>query len=65
MASLGATRDAVALDIGSSALKAVQIKRGRGGYSVGRPAVRPLPEGLVDDGQMIDIGGRRDQAHVA
>ena len=56
MVSLGATRDAVALDIGSSALKAVQIKRGRGGYSVGRTAVRPLPEGLVDDGQMIDIG---------
>jgi type IV pilus assembly protein PilM len=54
MASLGAPRDAMALDIGSSSLKAAQVKRGRGGYSVGRTAVRPLPEGLVEDGQVID-----------
>ncbi len=54
MASLGATRDAVALDIGSSSLKAAQVKHGRGGYSVGRTAVRPLPEGIVADGQVID-----------
>ena len=54
MASFGAPRDAVALDIGSSSLKAAQLRRGRGGYSVGRTAVRPLPEGLVDDGQLID-----------
>lgn len=57
MASLGAPRDAVALDIGSSSLKAAQVKRGRGGYSVGRTAVRPLPEGLVDDGMVIDSAG--------
>ena len=54
MASLGATRDAVALDIGSSSLKAAQVKRGRGGHSVGRTALRALPEGVVEDGQMID-----------
>jgi type IV pilus assembly protein PilM len=54
MANLGATRDAVALDIGSSSLAAAQVKRGRGGYSVGRTAVRPLPEGLVADGQVLD-----------
>jgi type IV pilus assembly protein PilM len=57
MASLGAARDVVALDIGSSSLKAAQLKRGRGGYSVGRTAMRPLPEGLVADGQVIDADG--------
>ena len=57
MASFGATRDVMALDIGSSSLAAAQVKRGRGGYSVGRTAVRPLPEGLVDDGQVIDPEG--------
>ena len=67
MASLGAPRDAMALDIGSASLKAAQVKRGRGGYSVGRTAVRPLPEGLVEDGQVIDAEAVvvRDQAHVA
>ena len=54
MASLSAARDVVALDIGSSSLKAAQVKRGRGGYSVGRTAVRPLAEGLVADGQVLD-----------
>ncbi len=40
----------VGLDIGSSAVKAVVLRRGRGGWSLVAAAEAPLPEGSVQDG---------------
>jgi type IV pilus assembly protein PilM len=40
----------VGLDIGSSAVKAVVLKRGRGGWSLVAAGEAPLPEGSVRDG---------------
>jgi type IV pilus assembly protein PilM len=40
----------VGLDIGSSALKAVVLKRGRGGWSLVSAGETPIPEGTIQDG---------------
>jgi type IV pilus assembly protein PilM len=40
----------VGLDIGSSAVKAVVLKRGRGGWSLVAAGEAPLPEGSLQDG---------------
>jgi type IV pilus assembly protein PilM len=40
----------VGLDIGSSAVKAVALKRGRGGWSLVAAGEAPLPEGSLQDG---------------
>jgi type IV pilus assembly protein PilM len=40
----------VGLDIGSSAVKAVVLRRGRGGWSLVAAGESPLPEGSVQDG---------------
>jgi type IV pilus assembly protein PilM len=40
----------VGLDIGSSAVKAVVLRRGRGGWSLVSAGESPLPEGSVHDG---------------
>jgi hypothetical protein len=40
----------VGLDIGSSAVKAVVLKRGRGGWSLVAAGEAPMPEGSLQDG---------------
>ena len=44
----------VGLDIGSSAVKAVALKRGRGGWSLVAAGEAPLPEGSLQDGSAAD-----------
>jgi type IV pilus assembly protein PilM len=41
---------AVGLDIGSSSVKAVVLRRGRGGWSLVAAGEAPLPEGSIQDG---------------
>src|SRR5439155_17940454 len=43
-------------DIGSSAVKAVELKPGRAGYSVAAFASEPLPADSIVDGAIIDSG---------
>ena len=44
----------VGLDIGSSAVKAVALKRGRGGWSLVAAGEAPLPEGSLHDGSAAE-----------
>jgi len=44
----------VGLDIGSSAVKAVSLKRGRGGWSLVAAGEAPLPEGSLQDGSAAE-----------
>ncbi len=44
----------VGLDIGSSAVKAVVLKRGRGGWSLVAAGEAPLPEGSLQDGSAAE-----------
>lgn len=44
------------VDIGSSAVKVLELGRGARGYSVNACAIEPLPAGMVsDDGQIADV----------
>lgn len=44
----------VGVDIGSSAVKAVSLRRGRGGWSLVAAAEAPLPDGSLQDGAVAD-----------
>ena len=44
----------VGLDIGSSAVKAVELRRGNGARALAACGVAPLPAGAVDDGAIAD-----------
>ena len=44
----------VGVDIGSSAVKAVSLRRGRGGWSLVAAAEAPLPDGSMQDGAVAD-----------
>ena len=44
----------VGVDIGSSAVKAVCLRRGRGGWSLVAAGEAPLPDGCVQDGAVAD-----------
>ncbi len=45
----------VGLDIGSSAVKAIELKRSRSGYSVAAIGVEPVPHDSIVDGAVIDF----------
>lgn len=47
---------AIGLDIGTSALRAAQVSKTRGGYSLGSFAQIALPAGAVADGEIRDAG---------
>ena len=49
-------RSLVGLDIGSSAVKAVELREGGGRYCVEALAVEPLPSGSIVDGAIVDKG---------
>ena len=54
------TRNLVGLDIGSSAVKAVELKPAGKGYRVAAFAVEPVPPDAIVDGAIIDVGAVAD-----
>ncbi len=56
MFGLGRTRDAVGLDIGASSVKAVLLKRSRGGAELVRLGIVPLHPETIVDGVIMDSG---------
>ena len=46
----------VGLDVGSSSIKAVELKRGRAGIEVAHLGVEPLPSDIVVDSMIVDSG---------
>ena len=50
MFGVGKKRETVGLDIGASSVKAVQLRKGRGGHELVRFGIAPLhPETIVDE----------------
>lgn len=56
MFGLGGAKTIVGLDIGSSSIKAIELKRARGGISVTHLGVEPLPSDIVVDSMIVDSG---------
>jgi type IV pilus assembly protein PilM len=50
------TKGLVGLDIGSSAVKAIELKQNGKGYKVGAIGVEPIPPDSIVDGAIIDSG---------
>ena len=46
----------VGLDVGSSSIKAVELKRGRGGIEVAHLGLEPLAPDIVVDSMIVDSG---------
>ena len=44
----------IGLDIGSTAIRLVQLRHGRAGLQLARFGVEPLPPGLVVEGAVVD-----------
>ncbi|WP_447979924.1 type IV pilus assembly protein PilM [Candidatus Nitrospira bockiana] len=55
-ALLGRNRQLVGLDIGSSAIKLVQMKEVKGKYSLQKFALKPLEPEVIVDGTVMDAG---------
>ncbi len=60
MFGLGKSKSVVGLDIGSSAVKAVELKPSGKGYVVSAVAVEPLPPDSIADGAIVDGGAVSD-----
>lgn len=56
MFGIGGRKDTVGLDIGASSIKAVQLKRTRGGHELVRLGIAPLPPETIVDGVIMDSG---------
>ena len=56
MFGLGAAKSIVGLDIGSSSIKAVELKRSRNGLEVAHMAMEPLSSDIVVDSMIVDSG---------
>jgi type IV pilus assembly protein PilM len=56
MFGLGAAKSIVGLDIGSSTIKAVELKKGKGGIQVSSLGVEPLASDIVVDSMIVDSG---------
>jgi type IV pilus assembly protein PilM len=56
MFGLGGSKTVVGLDIGSSSIKAIELKRSRGGISVTHLGFEPLPSDIVVDSMIVDSG---------
>ena len=54
------TKGLVGLDIGSSAVKAIELKPAGKGYKVGAIGVEPIPPDSIVDGAIIDSGAVAD-----
>src|SRR5438552_6683386 len=56
MFGLGGAKTIVGLDIGSSSIKAVELKKGRGGIELAHLGVEPLASDIVVDSMIVDSG---------
>jgi type IV pilus assembly protein PilM len=56
MFGLGGSKTIVGLDIGSSSIKAVELKKARGGITVTHLGVEPLASDIVVDSMIVDSG---------
>ena len=45
----------VGLDIGSSVVKVAEVKKSGSGLALKKFAMTPIPEGVIEDGQILDI----------
>jgi type IV pilus assembly protein PilM len=54
MLSLGKSKSLIGLDIGSSSVKAVELKKARDGYELVSYGLEPLPPDTVVDGAIMD-----------
>jgi type IV pilus assembly protein PilM len=50
----GRNRPLIGLDLGSSAIKAVQLAPAGESYTIAASAISPLPAGAIDDGTVVD-----------
>jgi type IV pilus assembly protein PilM len=56
MFGVGKKRETVGLDIGASSVKAVQLRKGRGGHDLVRLGIAPLHPETIVDGVIMDSG---------
>jgi len=56
MFGLGGSKTIVGLDIGSSSIKAVELKKARGGITVTHLGMEPLASDIVVDSMIVDSG---------
>lgn len=56
MFGMGAAKSIVGLDIGSSSIKAVELKKSRNGLEVAHMAMEPLSSDIVVDSMIVDSG---------
>ena len=56
MFGLGGSKTIVGLDIGSSSIKLVELKKGRGGITVTTMGMEPLASDIVVDSMIVDSG---------
>src|SRR5260370_21378344 len=56
MFGIGSARSIVGLDIGSSCIKAIELKRNRGDVQVAHLGVEPLTSDIVVDSMIVDSG---------
>jgi type IV pilus assembly protein PilM len=56
MFGLGGSKTIVGLDIGSSSIKLVELKKGRGGIAVTNMGMEPLASDIVVDSMIVDSG---------
>ncbi len=56
MFGIGAAKSIVGLDIGSSSIKAVELKKSRSGIEVAHMAMEPLSSDIVVDSMIVDSG---------
>ncbi|MGA2511734.1 MAG: pilus assembly protein PilM, partial [Candidatus Acidiferrales bacterium] len=54
MFNLGKTKSLVGLDIGSSSVKAVELKKAKDGYELVSYGLEPLSQDTVVDGAIMD-----------
>src|ERR1700675_4426050 len=54
MFNLGKTKLLVGLDIGSSSVKAIELKKTKGGYELVSHGLEPLAQDTVVDGAIMD-----------
>ena len=51
---LGKKKDVIGLDIGSSSIKLVELREGKGGFKLQNVAISPLPPEAIVDGALMD-----------
>ena len=65
MFGIGAAKSIVGLDIGSSSIKAVELKKSRNGVEVAHMAMEPLSSDIVVDSMIVDSGSGESTPSMA